>query len=89
MGMYMQSADGNTNDYVRRGARTQNRVNFLSMVRGEMMKVTWLRSTWIMLAVVISGTAMLPLLSLAVDQNMHKALMCEVRSLIVIVFPVI
>jgi ABC-2 type transport system permease protein len=74
MGMYIQSAGGNTNYSTQRATGAQNRVSFPSMVRGELMKVMWLRSTWIMLAVLISGTAALSLLNLAM-QNVHEELL--------------
>jgi ABC-2 type transport system permease protein len=52
----------------------QNGVSFPGMVRGELMKITWLRSTWIMLVVVISGTALLPLFNI-LAHNVHELLL--------------
>ena len=46
------------------------------MVRGELMKVMWLRSTWIMLAVLMGGTAALSLFNLAI-QNAHNVSLCH------------
>jgi ABC-2 type transport system permease protein len=53
---------------------TSGSASFFSMVRGELMKITWLRSTWIMLAVLISGTAAIYLLNIS-NSNAHHLLL--------------
>jgi ABC-2 type transport system permease protein len=50
-----------------------NQVSFSGMVRGELLKIMWLRSTWIMLALTIVGTALFTLLNIAYS-NVHQLL---------------
>lgn len=43
--------------------KMQQRVHFFSMVRADVMKIMWLRSTWVMLVFLISGTAFVSLVN--------------------------
>lgn len=74
MEMQIQNADRNTNDDTPEEMSAQNRVSFASIVSSELMKMMWLRSTWIMLIVLISGTAILPLFNIA-DKYTHVVLL--------------
>jgi ABC-2 type transport system permease protein len=71
--MHIQNIDGRTN-YTRREVKSQNRASFPGMVRGELMKIMWLRSVWVMLALLISGTAAVYLLNIG-NQNVHQVLL--------------
>jgi ABC-2 type transport system permease protein len=54
-----------TNHATAQQTHTPHQVSFSGMVRGELLKITWLRSTWIMLALTVVFTALFTLLNIA------------------------
>ena len=72
--MMLASTKLQTNNHTQGNVKSQNGISFAGMVRGELMKLMWSRSTWIMLAVLIGGMATLSLFNLA-SQNVHDLLL--------------
>lgn len=73
MKMDVQQMSGSTHE-ARSTLRVGSRVHFFSMVRGDWMKMMWLRSTWIMLAVLVCMTALATLIEIRIADVRHLLL---------------